>query len=221
MFNKKFFLLFIIFFLSCKGKGKPFLNTDIFPNVENLTYIIHKVEGESLGVMNISIKREGEFINFVQDLPYSEIKMDSKTLKPLSSSFRVMFPGGLLELYSEFKKGEILLKAKTPGGEIDTTIKVEGDFYHSDFMLMVPRALSFVEGKTYELKSFVPVRAQIFDVKLNFLGIEEIEAGKKKFKGYHVIFDYGTEKHDAYYEEKLPYRLLYYTNGRSSITLKL
>ncbi len=224
MSYKKFFLFigFFIFFFSCRGKEKTaLLNTEVFPETENLTYIIQTVQGESLGVMNISIKREGEFISFTQDFPYSEIKMDSKTLKPVSSLFRVMLPRGPLEISSEFKKDEILLKAKMPGGERDTTIKAEGDFYHSDFMLMVPRVLPFVNGKTYELKSFVPVRAQIFDVKVNFVGVEEISAGKKKFKGYHVIFDYGTEKHDAYYEEKSPHRLLYYTNGRNSIVLKL
>lgn len=217
---KRFFFLFLIFFLYCKGKEGS-LNTHIFPENENLRYIVKTLKGDSLGVLNISIKKEKDFINFRQDLPNSEVKMYLKTLKPVSSILRVFLPQGPVEISSEFKKGEILLKVQFPGGMRDTILKTKEKFYHSDFLLMIPRVLPFVKGKIYEVKSFVPLRAKIFDVKINIVGLEEISFKDNKFKGYHVIFNFGVEKHDAYYEEKPPHRLLYYTNGRNSIALKL
>ncbi|MEO0253981.1 MAG: hypothetical protein ABIN20_00970 [candidate division WOR-3 bacterium] len=217
---KKFIFLFFIFFLYCKGKEGA-LNTNIFPENENLIYVVKTVQGDSLGVLNVSIKKEKNFINFKQDLPNSEVKMDLKTLKPVSSILRIFLPQGPVEISSEFKKGEILLKARFPGGIKDTVLKTKENFYHSDFLIMIPRALPFESGKIYEVKSFVPLRAQIFDVKINIVGLEEVSFKDSKFRGYHVIFDFGVEKHDAYYEEKSPHRLLYYTNGRNSIALKI
>ncbi len=224
MFKKSciiFFIIYIFFFCTKEEKG-ALLDTGIFSEKENISYIVQTIKGDSVGVINFSINKEGNFLNFVQDFPYSEVKMDLKTLKPVSSLFRIVLPGrGPVEIRTEFKGNQIKMKAITPAGERDTTISVKDNFYHSDFIFMLPRALPFVDGKTYEIKSFVPMRAQIFTVKINFIGKGEFEVKGKKIKGYHVTFDYDTEKHDAYYEENAPHRLLFYSNGKYNLIAKL
>ena len=186
------------------------------------TYDILDRNGSRIGTVEwVSYKEGIQWIQtttlLIQDSQETvEVVMD-EALSPLS--LLKQSPNRTIEAI--YTPDQVEITTTTDGKSETKTIQRAENGWDNDQLLMLHRALPLAEGYTARYIDIIPATGAQMPVTLSVIEQEEIGVPAGNQLTWHLVMDFSSAKHDAWYAVEPPYLMVQYRNRSSGVEFQL
>jgi uncharacterized membrane protein YhfC len=217
-------LVACLFLSACAGPPPQPLTFNSAPwsDGEVSTYDVRGGDGSLAGTASWTWQRSPEGwtqayeLNLGGRLDHGEVVV-GPDLRPLRSWRELA--GRRLE--TTYAADSITIATIVSGTTTTKELRRPADGLDNDQSLQVQRALPLVAGYVTRYTDVIPTTGLTAPIRLTVTGAETITVPAGTFPAWHTVLDYGSGKHDAWYEQQAPYPLVKYVNRASGAAFEL
>jgi hypothetical protein len=219
-------LLLALAGIACNGgdAGPPtsdIVTTIPWPGDEELRYVLKEPDGDIVGRGVLLIDVIGERTNLAQSFSNAAetnrddltVQVDSRTLKPFSSTRRIVNEDDVEILEVTYSEDGALIKQ----GDRQSGLSVPEHSYDNDTSLFLWRTIPFAEGYESSYITIITNRRSRQKVTLEVVGKEQVTVPAGQFTAWRLEVRTGNARQFAWYEDAPARRLVKYDNDRGLI----
>jgi hypothetical protein len=205
----------------CSNNGPDVPTSDVvasipWPRSESLSYVLKDEKGNTVGQGSLSIDASGgdtllsQSFKSSQSTDESAVRVDSRTLKPVSATRKIVAPNDAEEISVTYSQEGALIRQ----GEKQSGLSVPEHAYDNDSSLFLWRTLKFEPGFKTAYVTVITNRRDRHEVQVTVVGKENVSVPAGSFQAWRLEIETSNARQVAWYADTATRPLLRYDNDR-------